>query len=188
MRPLLGHLPSLTLGPYQIPHYDEPWLEGLLMDAARRSSRKDLSHLTLVRSSLFKYLRDYYLQPVLSVADLFSRVRELLYRTGLPEVAAALHPLPPPVTVSLLKIAEDAGPGYELSFFTLLDERLRTLREAGAGLITFKDLERAALLLRNRKKPNLDVLNLSREITAHLHHRGAGHAASSLKSPTSFPI
>jgi hypothetical protein len=81
-------------------------------------------------------------------------MRHMLVRIGCETIADKLEPLAPPVTLSLVRLAQDAGNGYELAFFGNLRDELAHLREAGAEDIRFTGLRDAAQLLCAAEKWN----------------------------------
>jgi hypothetical protein len=89
-------------------------------------------------------------------------------KIGCERIAGKLVPLAPPVTVSLVRAAMDAGNGFELAFFEVLRTELSDLRAAGAEQIRFTDLRESALILRGGSKWNKQCDAILEEIQAFL--------------------
>jgi len=71
----------------------------------------------------------------------------MLVRIGCENIAEKLEALAPPVPLSLVRLAREAGNGFELAFFRLVKEELAELQAAGAEEIRFTGLKEAALVL-----------------------------------------
>jgi hypothetical protein len=81
-------------------------------------------------------------------------MRRMLVKIGCERIAEKLQPLAPPVTVSLVHAAMEAGNGFELAFFETLRVELADLRNAGAEEIHFTGLRESTLILRGTSKWN----------------------------------
>jgi hypothetical protein len=74
--------------------------------------------------------------------------------------------MPPPVRISLVEIARDAGEGYELLFFELLRARIRGVIFSDAQQVEICDLHRCVKLLRSAKNWRRDCSGLRGEIVS----------------------
>ena len=92
----------------------------------------------------------------------------MLVKIGCERIAEKLEPLAPPVTVSLVRAAMEAGNGFELAFFETLRIELSELRVAGAEEIRFTGLRESSLILRGTGKWNKHCESLYSEIDAFL--------------------
>ena len=63
--------------------------------------------------------------------QLSQTVRYVLKVIGYKEIIPHFAPSPPPISISLFEIAEEAGTGYELAFFDLLEKRINALIKTG---------------------------------------------------------
>jgi hypothetical protein len=70
---------------------------------------------------------------------------------GYKEIIPYFTPAPPPISVSLLEIAHEAGTGYELAFFDLLEKRIGTLVETGVDNLQLCSLQPCVKHLRRTK-------------------------------------
>jgi hypothetical protein len=95
-------------------------------------------------------------------------MRRMLIKIGCERIAEKLQPLAPPVTVSLVRAAMEAGNGFELAFFETLRIELASLRAAGAEEIHFIGLRESSLILRGTGKWNKDCEILLSEIRSFL--------------------
>jgi hypothetical protein len=91
---------------------------------------------------------------LLQLEDLFEKVRKMLVKIGCSPIAEKLQPVAPPVTLSLVNAATEAGNGFELAFFEHLRNALSELREAGAEKVHFTGLRQSAQILRGAEKWN----------------------------------
>ena len=71
----------------------------------------------------------------------------MLRKIGCPEIADHLSPLAPPVTVSLVGLARQAGPGSLKTFFHILNEEILLLLDSGAELIHFRAVDESIRFL-----------------------------------------
>lgn len=140
--------PALQIGRYQVIDYDTAWLSDALKRAALAADREDFPFVEDIRSGIENYLESRCPLSLLPIDELYLRMRKMLTRIGCEQIAEKLQPLAPPVTVSLIRAASEAGSGFELGFFSQLDGELRELRAAGVEHMTFTGLRQSALLLR----------------------------------------
>jgi hypothetical protein len=117
-----------------------------------------------------KYLETRCPLKLLAIEDLYDRMRRMLVKIGCGRIAENLTPLAPPVTVSLVRAAMEAGNGFELAFFEMLRAELADLRAAGAEEIRFTDLRESAMILRGTSKWNKRCQTLLDEIEAFLRN------------------
>jgi len=149
---LAGNLPALQVGNQQVAGYDASWIDEALTRAALACNRQDFPFIDDIRDGILHYLENRCPLRVFALEDLFERMRVMLRKIGCQAIADHLTPLAPPVTVSLIGPARDAGNGYELVFFRLLSEEIDSLKLAGAEAIRFCHLEECVALLTHQKK------------------------------------
>lgn len=157
---LIGNRPALQIGRYQVIDYDIAWLDDALRRAANAADHEDFPFITDIRSGIEQYLETKCPLRLLQLEDLFERVRMMLVKIGWESIAEKLELLAPPMTVSLVRTAMEAGNGFELAFFETLRVELAELRAAGAEEIRFTGLRESSLILRGSGKWNkqCDVL------------------------------
>ncbi|MBC8127482.1 MAG: hypothetical protein H8M99_10120 [Gloeobacteraceae cyanobacterium ES-bin-144] len=165
---LIGNRPALQIGRYQVIDYDTAWLDDSLRRAARAADHEDFPFVEDIRSGIVKYLETKCPLKLLQLDELYDRMRKMLVKIGCERIAEKLEPLAPPVTVSVVRAAMEAGNGYELAFFEMLRSELGDLRAAGAEQISFVGLRESAMILRGRSKWNKSCQNLLAEIEVFL--------------------
>lgn len=165
---LIGNRPALQIGRYQVIEYDTAWLDDALTRAARAADHEDFPFVEDIRSGIVKYLETKCPLKLLQLEELFDRMRRMLVKIGCERIAEKLEPLAPPVTVSLVHAAMEAGNGFELAFFETLRTELADLRAAGAEEIRFTGLRESSLILRGNSKWNKHCDSLLAEIQAFL--------------------
>ncbi len=165
---LIGNRPALQIGRYQVIDYDTAWLDDALRRAALAAEHEDFPFVEEIRGGIVKYLETKCPLKLLHLDDLFDRMRKMLVKIGCERIAEKLEPLAPPVTVSLVRAAMEAGNGFELAFFETLRIELGDLRAAGAEEIRFTGLKESSLILRGRVKWNKHCESLLSEIEAFL--------------------
>lgn len=149
---LIGTRPAIQVGRYQVINYDTAWLDEALRRAAAAAERHDFPFVEDIRLGIEMYLETKCPLKLLPLADLFERLRHMLVRIGCDTIADKLEPLAPPVTLSLVRFACEAGNGFELAFFSRLRGELSHLHKAGAEEIRFTGLSDAALTLSGLEK------------------------------------
>ena len=165
---LIGNRPALQIGCYQVIEYDTDWLDDALRRAACAANHADFPFVADIRGGIVKYLETKCPLNLLPLEDLYDRMRRMLVKIGCEFIAEKLEPLAPPLTVSLVRAASEAGNGFELAFFATLGSELRDLRTAGAEEIHFIGLRESTLILRGSTKWNKPCENLLAEIRAFL--------------------
>jgi hypothetical protein len=165
---LIGNRPALQIGRYQVIDYGTAWLEDALRRAALAAEHEDFPFIDDIRGGVVQYLETQCPLKLLMLEDLFEKVRKMLVKIGCERIAAKLQPLAPPVTVSLIRPAMEAGNGFELAFFETLRVELTELRAAGAEEISFTSLRESSLILCGAAKWNKHCENLLAEIEAFL--------------------
>ena len=144
---LIGSRPAIQVGRHQVIQYDTLWLGTALRRAATAAEREDFPFVDEIRQGIEKYLETKCPLRLLTLGELYDRLRHMLVRIGCETIADKLEPLAPPVTLSLLRLAKEAGDGYELAFFSLLRGELAELQAAGAEEIRFGGLREAVRTL-----------------------------------------
>jgi len=154
----------LQVGRHQVVGYDTAWIDEALSRAADRCNRHDFPFIDDIRDGVLHYLEHRCSLRVLPLGDLFLRMESMLQKIGCDAIATHLHPVAPPVTISLARFAREAGNGFELVFFCLLTEDLHDLADHGAELVRFKDIDESAMILRGKKTITKDCKKLAAEI------------------------
>ena len=161
---LIGNRPALQIGRYQVIDYGTAWLDDSLRRAASAADHPDFPFIAEIRSGIVEYLETKCPLKLLQIEDLYDRMKRMLIKIGCERIAENLKPLAPPVTVSLVRAALEAGAGYELAFFESLRVELEDLRSAGAEEIRFSGLRECVLILRCTSKWDKRCETVSREI------------------------
>lgn len=167
---LIGNRPALQIGRHQVIDYDTSWLDSALHRAALAAEHEDFPFVADIRSGIVQYLETKCPLKLLPLDELYERMRRMLVRIGCEKIAEKLEPLAPPVTVSLVRAAMEAGNGFELAFFEMLRSELCDLRAAGAEEIRFTGLRESAMILRGASKWNKQCQALLTEIEAFLRN------------------
>lgn len=148
----IGNRPAIQIGRHQVIDYGTEWLDAALLRAARAADLGDFAFVEEIRAGVVQYLETKCPLRLLALEELFDRMRRMLVQIGCVAMAEKLEPLAPPVTVSLIRAAMDAGNGFELAFFVSLRAELRDLKVAGAEEIRFTGLRESTMILRGVAK------------------------------------
>ena len=132
---LPAQLPLLRVGRYEVTTYGKDWLEENIRDAARAAGQGDWWFTPDIVRSLMIYLRERFHGTTITLEELTEKIRTTLEKIGFQEIGDRVALTPPALSLSLDDLAREAGEGFELRFFQLLDARLRELAELGAPAI-----------------------------------------------------
>ena len=172
---LIGNRPAIQIGRHQVIDYDTAWLDDALERAARAADHEDFPFVADIRSGIVKYLETRCPLKLLQLDDLYDRMRKMLVKIGCERIAEKLEPLAPPVTVSLVRAAMEAGNGFELAFFQSLRTELAALRDAGAEEIRFSGIRESIMILRGADKWNKECAALLSEVESFLRSWDTDH-------------
>ncbi|HEV2096215.1 MAG TPA: hypothetical protein VGQ82_06890 [Chthoniobacterales bacterium] len=119
--------PYLRSDSGQLFEFDQKWLHAAITRAADQAGYPSWWLTDHVTESIAFYLRLRNDEPVVAFSQLSQTVRYVLKVIGYKEIVPYFAPTPPPVSFSLLEVAEEAGAGYELAFFECLERRIAAL-------------------------------------------------------------
>ena len=124
--------PYLRCESGQLFEFDQAWLHAAITRAADQAGYPSWWLTDHVTESIAFYLRLRNDEPVVAFSQLSQTVRYVLKVIGYKEIVPYFTPTPPPITISLFEIAQQAGAGYELAFFDHLEKQLNAL--VGIGI------------------------------------------------------
>src|SRR5881227_4331137 len=133
--------PYLRTTSGQLFEFNRDWLYAAITRAANEAGYPGwwlTEHLT---ESIAFYLRLRNDENVVAFSQLSQTVRYVLKVIGYKEIVPHFTPSPPPISISLIDIAHQAGTGYELAFFDLLEKRLNSLIETGVDNLQLCSLQ-----------------------------------------------
>ncbi len=157
-------LPAVRFDDGRIMDFETPWLAEGLARAAQRAGYQKWWLAEHVTETVATYLRNDFDEPVLALGQLRTTVQSVLQVIGYADVATHFEPLPPPFRLSLARLAREAGTGYELLFFRLLQDELRTIADSPSLRVELFDLQPCVKLLRSAKNWRTDCAGLRSEI------------------------
>jgi hypothetical protein len=143
--------PYLRTDSGQLFEFNRDWLHAAITRAADEAGYPSwwlTDHLT---ESIAFYLRLRNDENVVAFSQLSQTVRYVLKVIGYKEIVPHFAPTPPPISISLLDIAHEAGTGYELAFFDLLEKRINTLIETRVDNLQLCSLQSCVKHLRGVK-------------------------------------
>lgn len=143
--------PLLKLGDFLIAEYGDQWLADALENAARKAGTT-LPFKDDLLASVRYYLEHECDLSVMSLSDLYDRIRRMLRDVGLSHLARELNDLTPPITVSVAEIARNVP--FWLFFDGELRHYLSRLREQGITHYRFTDKKECVLALQGKKRWN----------------------------------
>ena len=143
--------PYLRCDSGQLFEFDQAWLHAAITRAADEAGYPRWWLTDHVTESIAFYLRLRNDESVVPFDQLSQTVRYVLKVIGYKEIVPYFVPSPPPVSFSLLEIAQEAGAGYELAFFDGLEKRISALVNARADSLQLCDLQACVKHLRGAK-------------------------------------
>ena len=147
-----GNRPVIQVGRHQVADYDDRWLFDALEQAAAAADLADMPCLEEIGRGISLYLASKCPLRMLPVSQLRERVCNLLEQVGCASIARELRPFAPPVSISLIKTARQAGIGFELAFFEQIRTEVAELKREGAASIHFTQLREAVLIIADRRE------------------------------------
>jgi len=123
--------PYLRCDSGQLFEFDRDWLHDAITRAADEAGYPSWWLTDHVTESIAFYLRLRTDESVVAFSQLSQTVRYVLKVIGYKEIVPHFTPAPPPITVPLIDLAHQAGTGYELAFFDLLEKRIQSLLDMG---------------------------------------------------------
>ena len=157
-------IPVVRFDDGRIMNFEAQWLSEGLARAADRAGYKKWWLAEHVTETVAAYLRNDFDFPAVSLPQLRTAVQSVLQVIGYADVATHFEPLPPTVRLSLAELAREAGAGYELFFFRLLQNRLRDIADSTSLRVELFDLQPCVKLLRSAKNWRSDCIGLRAEI------------------------
>ena len=131
--------------------FDQGWLREAITKAADRAGYPSWWLTDHITESITFYLRLRNDESVVAVSQLSQTVQYVLKVIGYREIIPHFRPEPPPITLSLFDIAQQAGAGYELAFFEDLGHRIDTIVRAGVPNLRVSSIAPSVKHLRGTK-------------------------------------
>ncbi len=163
---LRDNLPLVRFNDGHVMNFERGWLSTALVRAAETAGYKKWWLADHVTESIANYLQQDFDENVVSIFRLEKAVQSVLQVIGYADVAKYFQTMPPPIRISLVDIARDAGHGYELVFFELLRMRLRGVIASSTLQVELCDLHHCVKLLRSAKNWRRDCSGLMGEIVS----------------------
>lgn len=157
-------MPFIRIGASSLALCQSDWLSEKLTSAADGTDVPTWMAEDISRG-VESFLTNHYNGTVIEPDELFDRIERTLSSLGLDHVAENIDKQLPPVRISLSEIARRAGTGYELAFFHLLDEQLRSAAIGGATSVELHGLKNCVRRLSPSKKWSKSCEKLKSEIT-----------------------
>ena len=136
-------MPLLQVGSHEVAEYEKEWLQETIKRAAEKAGHEKWWFAEDVAKGVIIYLQKRFQYNTITITELFDKVSLTLSKIGFEDVANALHPTPPLLRLSLVEIARDSGPGFELLFFQQLGDKLDEFYQLEADRIHCADIKRA---------------------------------------------
>src|SRR6184192_670630 len=143
--------PYLRTDSGQLFEFNRDWLYAAITRAADEAGYPSWWLTDHVTESIAFYLRLRNDESVVAFSQLSQTVRYVLKVIGYKEIIPHFAPSPPPISISLFEIAEEAGTGYELAFFDLLEKRINILIKTGTENLQLCSLQPCVKHLRGLK-------------------------------------
>jgi hypothetical protein len=169
--------PYLRCESGQLFEFDRAWLHAAITRAADAAGYPSWWLTDHVTESIAFYLRLRNDEPAVAFSQLSQTVRYVLRVIGYKEIVPHFAPTPPPITISLFEIAEQAGTGYELAFFDYLEKRISALVGIGIDSLCFCGLQAGVKHLQGAKAWSRRCDRLREEVVCFVREKLAGTPA-----------
>lgn len=178
---LPAQLPLLRVGRYEVTTYGQDWLEHHISSAARAAGQGDWWFTPDIVRSLMIYLRERFPGSTITLEELTAKIRHILDKIGFNEIGERVALTPPALSFSLDDLAREAGEGFELRFFQLLDARLQELADLGAPAVALTAAHEGVKRLCSAKYWTQNCRQLEHEINTFLLKRMASASGCRLE-------
>ena len=165
----------------QLFEFDRDWLHAAINRAADQAGYPSWWLTEHVTESIAFYLHLRNDENVVAFRQLQETVQYVLKAIGYKEIIPYFTPAPPPISVSLIDIAYEAGSGYELAFFDLLEKRLNGLLDTGVDNLRLRSLYACVKELRCTKVWTRACDALREEIVCFIRERLSATTSERLK-------
>jgi hypothetical protein len=165
---LSNFLPLLRLEDSSVQAIRPNWLAVCLRRAADRAGYSKWWLADHVAESAICFLATQYEAPIIGRQQIDEIMRSVLQAIGYGEIATHYQTLDPPYEISLVELANEAGPGYELAFFQLLKERMQPAFGEGASNINVHGLQPCVRFLQSTKTWSRSCSQLRNEIVEYI--------------------
>ena len=159
-------IPLIVLRDRRAIAFDREWLTRVLALAAHRAGHPGWPLAAHVAASVHEWLVTLTDRTTMPSASFTRAVREALKAIGFAEIGACFEASSPFARISLVEIAQQAGNGFELAFFSALDSRLHEVFQAGGSYCELHSLEHCVKVLRQRRRWSSSCDVLRAEIVA----------------------
>jgi hypothetical protein len=174
-----AHLPALHIGRIALDHYEERWLQRMIQKAAQKAGHDRWFFAEHIARGVIEYLRQRFDRQSITLEELFEKIDQTLRSIGFKDIADQLCAEPPPIDIALTNIVHEADSGFELRFFTLLEQHLADARRLGASEIRLSGLRDAVKLLRSTDRWSKSCQQMHDYILAFVPNRAARYGANS---------
>ncbi|MES2708217.1 MAG: hypothetical protein V4726_16610 [Verrucomicrobiota bacterium] len=168
---LAAQLPLLRVGRYEVTTYGQDWLEENIRRAARAAGEGEWLFTEDIVSSLLVYLRERFAGSAITLEELSGKIRAILEKIGFGDIGQCVKLTPPALSLSLDDLAREAGEGFELRFFQLLDARVSELAALHAPSVALTASREGVKRLCAAKTWNQSCRALEKEIALFLRIR-----------------
>ena len=168
--------PYLRCDSGQLFEFDRAWLHAAITRAADQAGYPSWWLTDHVTESIAFYLRLRSDEPVVAFSQLSQTVRYVLKVIGYKEIVPYFEPALPPITISLLEIAQEAGAGYELAFFDHLEKRINALVGIGIDSLRLRGLQPCIKHLQGAKAWSRGCDRLREEVVCFVREKLAATA------------
>jgi hypothetical protein len=172
--------PYLRSDSGQLFEFNQQWLHAAITRAADQAGYPSWWLTEHVTESIAFYLRLRNDEPVVAFSQLSQTVRYVLKVIGYKEIIPYFEPAPPPLSISLVEIAEQAGTGYELAFFDCLEKRIAALVETGIDSLHLTGLQLCVKHLRGAKTWTRACDSLREEVVCFIREKLAAAGERSI--------
>lgn len=157
-------MPFIRIGASSLALCQSDWLSEKLTTAADGTDVPTWMAEDISRG-VESFLTNHYKGTTIEPEELFGRIERTLSSLGLDHVAENIDKELPPVRISLSELARRAGAGYELAFFHLLDQQLKSAAIGGATSVELHGLKLCVRRLAASKRWSRRCEKLKGEIT-----------------------
>jgi hypothetical protein len=177
---LLQGLPLVALPNGQSVSFQKLWIKNALQGTASEQGYNCWSFE--LAESVELYLKREWSGSVITIAELEVIIKKLLLSLQLPDLAASFFLPSPPIKLSLLELAKEAGENYELLFFQLLKKRLEKVTQSSVEQLEIYGLDESLRYFFQHKR--LGRQEVKNQIINYIRGCGASSSLITKRNPS----
>ena len=143
-------IPLVTIPNGRCVAFNKQWISSALQQAAGSLGYDRWLTAFPITDAITIYLQREFEENSITIPHLEGAIRKMLLTLNHGDIADCFFLPDPPISLSLVDLVHQAGSGYELAFFQLLQKQLQVIAQSNSLRLEIDDLEPCLRLLKHR--------------------------------------